>query len=404
MKATKLVVGLMSGTSLDGIDAALVEISGAGSETNVEVKHFISNPFPSEVRDVLLGVASGQLVSAGIISQLSVLLGRLYSQAVFQVCQEVRLPVHQLDLIGCHGQTIFHQPDPNPLCGHQITSTLQIGEAAVLAEETGVTTIADFRPSDMAVGGNGAPLIPFVDFVLFRDARLGRVLLNLGGIANITLMPPSCHITEVQAFDSGPGNIVTDALIRHFSQGNQQFDAEGHLARSGRTLSTVLDSLLSDPYFHRHPPKSAGREQFGDAFVKKLLTLAASATIEDLVCTATELTARTVAAAVLQSANSCIQLDQLVVSGGGVHNKHLMQRLKKLLPHVALVPINELGVHSDAKEALGFAILANETFELGTGNLPSVTGARHPVILGKVSYGKNYGKLRRRFQGRESRT
>lgn len=398
MKTCKLVVGLMSGTSLDGIDAALVEISGAGSETNVEVKHFISNPFPTEVRDVLLDIASGQLVSAGIISQLSVLLGRLYSQAVFQVCQDVRLPVHQLDLIGCHGQTIFHQSDPNPLCGHQIISTLQIGEAAVLAEETGVTTIADFRPSDMAAGGTGAPLIPFVDFVLFRDARLGRVLLNLGGIANITLVPPSCQITEVQAFDSGPGNMVTDALIRHFSQGSQQFDAEGHLARSGRPLPTVLDSLLSDPYFYRDPPKSAGREQFGDPFVKKLLTLAESATTEDLVCTATELTARTVASAVLQSANSRIQLDQLVVSGGGVHNRHLMQRLKELLPHLEVIPIDELGIPSDAKEALGFAILANETFELGTGNLPSVTGARHPVILGKVSYGKNYGKLRQRFQ------
>ena len=257
-----------------------------------------------------------------------------------------------------------------------------------------MTTISDFRPSDIAAGGTGAPLIPLVDFLLFRDPRLGRVLLNLGGIANLTVLPPAAELAQIQAFDSGPGNMVIDALVRRLGRDQKGFDSGGGLASSGKPIASLLATLLADPYFRRPPPKSAGREQFGEAFVKRMLAAAGPSSAADLICTVTELTARTVSDAVIRCAKAPVQLDQLVVSGGGVHNAYLMRRLKELLPHLEVVPVDVLGIPADAKEAVGFAVLANETFELAAGNVPSATGARHPVVLGKVTYGRNYGALR----------
>lgn len=394
MKNSRLVVGLMSGTSLDGVDAALVGIVRSEQGCSVRLKHFITNPYPEEVRRALLRVASGQPVAAGFISHLGILLGRLYSEAVKEVCRTVKLPLDRLDLIGSHGQTIFHQSDPGDFCGRPVASTLQIGEAAVLVEETGVTTVSDFRPSDMAAGGTGAPLIPLVDFLLFRDPRRGRVLLNLGGIANLTLLPPACGIDQIRAFDSGPGNMVIDALVRRLQADSPGFDAGGRLALSGRPIPALLDSLLADPYFGRKPPKSAGREQFGEAFVERMLAAAGSSAAADLVCTAAELTARTVSDAVLRFTETSRHWDRVLVSGGGVHNAYLMRRLQELLPKLKVGPTDALGIPADAKEAIGFAVLANETLELAAGNVPSATGARHPAILGKVAYGGNYGRLR----------
>ena len=392
VKNPKLVVGLMSGTSLDGVDAALVRIVRSEQDRSVRLEHFISNPYPEEVRQALLRVASGQKVAAGFISHLGVLLGRLYLEAVKDVCRTAGVPLDRLDLIGSHGQTIFHQSDPGDFCGRQVASTLQIGEAAVLVEETGVTTVSDFRPGDMAAGGTGAPLIPRVDYLLFRDVRRGRVMLNLGGIANLTLLPPACGIDEIQAFDSGPGNMVIDALVRRLAADSPGFDAGGSLALSGRPIPALLESLLADPYFRRKPPKSAGREQFGEAFVERML--APSAGAADLVCTAAELTARTVSDAVTAFTETSHNWDRLLVSGGGVHNAYLMRRLQDLLPSLKVGPTDSLGIPADAKEAIGFAVLANETLELSAGNVPSATGARHPAILGKVTYGRNYGRLR----------
>lgn len=393
MKNSRLVVGLMSGTSLDGVDAALVRIVRSEQECSVQLQHFITNPYPEEVRQALLGVASGQTVPAGFISHLGILLGRLYAEAVKDLCLANGFPLDRLDLIGSHGQTIFHQSDPGDFCGRPVASTLQIGEAAVLVEETGVTTVSDFRPGDMAAGGTGAPLIPLVDFLLFRDPRRGRALLNLGGIANLTLLPPACRIDEIVAFDSGPGNMVIDALVRRLGANPRGFDAGGCLALAGRPIPALLESLLADPYFGRKPPKSAGREQFGEAFVERLLAAGASGA-PDLVCTAAELTARTVSDALLGYTEASEGWDRVLVSGGGVHNAYLMRRLQELLPHLKVAPTDSLGVPADAKEAIGFAVLANETLELAAGNVPSATGARHPAILGKVTYGRNYAGLR----------
>ena len=394
MKNSKLVVGLMSGTSLDGVDAALVRIVRAEQDCSVQLKHFISTPYPDDVRQALLRVASGQPVAAGFISHLGVLLGRLYARAVKEVCRGVELPLDRLDLVGSHGQTLFHQSDPGDFCGHRVASTLQVGEAAVLAEETGATTVSDFRPADMAAGGTGAPLIPMVDFLLFRDLQRGRVLLNLGGIANLTLLPPACAISEIRAFDSGPGNMVIDALVRRLGADSRGFDRGGRLALSGRPIPALLQSLLADPYFRRKPPKSAGREQFGETFVERMLAAAGPASAPDLVCTAAELTARTAGDAVARFTESSHNWDRLLVSGGGVHNAYLMRRLRELLPDLTVEPTDSLGIPADAKEAIGFAVLANETIELAAGNVPSATGARHPAILGKVTYGRNYRRLR----------
>ena len=219
MKELRLAIGLMSGTSLDGIDAALLEIAGSGLSTRVKLKHFLSTPFEPEVAERLLWMASGKPLPSAEVSQLNFLLGMLYSEAVLKLCKQAHIEVHQVDLIGSHGQTIYHQSEPALFCGRPVGSTLQIGEASIIAERTGVTTVSDFRPRDMAAGGKGAPLIPYVDYLLFRTTRHGRILLNLGGIANLTSLPASARLSEIRAFDTGPGNMVIDALVRHFTHG-----------------------------------------------------------------------------------------------------------------------------------------------------------------------------------------
>ncbi|PYV85787.1 MAG: anhydro-N-acetylmuramic acid kinase [Acidobacteria bacterium] len=394
MKESRLVVGLMTGTSLDGVDAALVEIIGSGLLTQIKLKYFYSVPFDSKVRDQLLRVASGRLVSAQVISHLNFLLGILYSEAVFKLCKGARIDLHQLDLIGSHGQTIFHQSEPSVFCGRKIASTLQIGEPSFLAENTGVTTISDFRPRDMAAGGKGAPLIPYVDYILFRDLRQGRVLLNIGGIANVTSIPASPKIIQVRAFDTGPGNMPIDIVVRRFTQNEKKFDHRGEIARSGKVIPTLLEDLLADPYFALKPPKTAGREQFGEHFTSKLLDQDGSRCFEDLVCTATEVTAQSVARAITELVLPQAHIDQLIISGGGAYNDFLLQRLRALLPQLEVLRSDDFGIPANAKEAVGFAILANETLNLHSGNIPSATGARHPVVLGKVVCGNNYKRLR----------
>jgi len=384
----------MSGTSLDGVDAALVEISGSGESTRIQLKHFVSVPFAHDVQAELLRVASQTPVPAQVISHLSFLLATLYTEVVRQLCQEAGVQLKQVDLIGSHGQTIFHQSEPAPFCGHMLASTLQIGEGSLLAENTGITTISDFRPRDMAAGGKGAPLIPYVDYLLFRDRRLGRVLLNVGGIANITSLPASATLEQVKAFDTGPGNMVIDALVRRFTNDQQTYDTNGWIGARGQVIELLLQKLLTDPFFQAHPPKTAGREQFGEAFVLQLFEHSKTARFEDLVCTATELTARSIAAAVTRFVLPETRVQELVVSGGGARNGFLMQRLQTALPTFRVLTSDDLGVPAAAKEAIGFAILANETFHLHTGNVPAATGARHPVVLGKVVYGDNYIQLR----------
>jgi anhydro-N-acetylmuramic acid kinase len=340
------VAGVMSGTSLDGIDVAIVDVRGKKIETIA----FRSTPYPAAVRDALLNLSSG-ISSVGEVSRLNFLLGELYAKAILATRQPI-------ELIGLHGQTIYHEGGKH---------TLQIGEAAVVAERTGVDVISNFREADIAAGGQGAPLVPYVDKLLFGATKKTRAVLNIGGIANVTLLPAEA------AFDTGPGNMVIDALAVHMTGGKQRFDRNGRIARSGNVNDQLLRRLLRHPYFKRKPPKSCGRKEFGREFAAELI--ATGLPLPDLIATATELTAQSIAGA--------IQAQEVIASGGGVHNAWLMERLNTLL---LMRTSAEFGIDPDAKEAIAFAVLAYESARRRPGNLPSATGARHPVILGKRSY------------------
>ena len=383
------VIGLMSGTSADGMDVALVWISGSPPRITARLENFITLPFPAAVRAAILRLANGGATTTAELSQLNALLGRLFARAALEACRRFHVRPRQIALIGSHGQTVHHQGGPSRFLGAEgVASTLQIGEPAVIAAQTGITTVADFRPADMAVGGQGAPLVPFVDYLLYRDARRSRVALNIGGIANITVIPRAARPAQVFAFDTGPGNMVIDALVRHFTCGRKTYDRDARLAREGRLLPLLLDELLADPYFRRRPPKTAGREQYGEAYANHLLAWGRkhNARPADLVRTATLVTALSIVDAFHRWILPRARIEQLIVSGGGAHNPLLMAQLQAALPGVEFLGSGDLGVPEDAKEAFAFAILAYETYHGRPVNLPGATGARQPAILGKISY------------------
>jgi anhydro-N-acetylmuramic acid kinase len=374
----------MSGTSLDGIDVAIVDIERGRFRTVA----FRSTPYPAEVREAILGVSNAATTTAAI-SRLNFLLGELYAKAVSETCRRSRVPLSSVRLIGCHGQTIYHEGEPVQFLGHRVANTMQIGEAAVMAERTGVPVISDFRPRDIAAGGKGAPLVPYLDYVLFRHPRRMRVALNIGGIANITSIPAGGSAAEVIAFDTGPGNMVIDALVREYTEGRRNYDEGGRIARQGKVARDLLDELLADPYYRRPPPKTAGREQYGAGFVERMK--AARARLEDLIATATVLTAATIAIGIKQFAPQPV--DELIVSGGGAHNPVILEHLAAFLPGVAQATSDDYGIDADAKEALAFAVLAHETWRGKPSNLPSATGAQRPAILGSITPGER-GRVR----------
>ena len=380
---TLRVAGLMSGTSLDGIDVAIVEISGRGWSKRIRTLAFHTVPYPEVVRQAILGV-SNTTTHTAVISRLNFLLGELYAEALRLTARRARIRLDSIDLIGSHGQTIFHEGAPVEFLGRRIASTLQIGEAAVLAERTRIPVVADFRPRDIAAGGRGAPLVPYVDYMLFRHRKLGRVALNIGGIANITAIPPSGGPEDVIAFDTGPGNMVVDALGRRHTKGRWKYDRDGRLAARGHVNRELLDRLLADPYFRRPPPKSAGREQYGAEFVEQLLQTGLP--LLDLIATCTAFTAAAVAVGIERFVRPRMPVDELIVSGGGVHNRRMMAQLAAFLPDVNLATSTDYGVDADAKEAIAFAVLACESWRRRPANLPSATGARRAVVLGKINW------------------
>ena len=351
------VAGVMSGTSLDGIDVAIVEIAGR----HIETIGFHSTPYSAPTRAAILAV-SDATTHTSTISRLNYQLGELYARAV----QRAMRRFGPVQLIGCHGQTIYHEGASN---------TLQIGEGAVIAERTGVPVVSNFRAADIAAGGQGAPLVPFLDYLLFGHRTRTRIALNIGGIANFTVIPAGARPEDVVAFDTGPGNMVIDALARELGQA---YDRGGKIAQSGRLNRALLDELLADPYYRRKPPKSAGREQYGAAFLNRLKKT--KLPIEDLIATATVLTAATIARAARP-----FGAGDLIVSGGGVHNPSIMAHLSALLPELAISRTTDHGVDADAKEAVAFAVLAYERWRGKPANLPSATGARHAVILGDLT-------------------
>jgi anhydro-N-acetylmuramic acid kinase len=384
--APRLLVGLMAGTSLDGVDAALVRVTGPATAPRVQLLEFISVPYSQGVRRRVLRVASGQPVPAGEISQLNFLLGALFADAAIEVCRKAGVAPRRLSGIGSHGQTIFHQGDATVEAGHKIRSTLQIAEPAVIAERTGAVVVANFRTADLAAGGQGAPLVPLVDYLLMSDRTHGAVALNIGGIANVTVIPAGAAEEDVYGFDTGPGNMIMDGLVHAFTRGRRHYDANGRRAARGKVIEDLLGLALRYRFFRKRPPKSAGREQFGEEFVKRVfLSRLPGAREEDLLRTANELTAATVAGALRQFVFPRAGIARLVVSGGGAHNPLLMKRIKALLPEAKVMPSDAFGLPVDAKEAIAFAVLADRTLQGLPGSLPTVAGARKAVVLGSIS-------------------
>ncbi len=387
---TALLLGMMSGTSADGIDLALVRVEGANRAgfPAARLIGFASHSYPAALREEILRVAEGKAATAGDISRLNFRVGEEFARAAAGACRRWRVKPQRIAALGSHGQTIFHQGAPTRFLGAHTAATLQIGEPAVIAARTGITTVADFRPGDIAAGGQGAPLVPFVDYFLFRDARRGRIALNIGGIANITVIPAGAALGDVLAFDTGPGNMVIDALVRRATGGRQRFDLNAKIASRGTLLPELLDALLAQEYFHLPPPKTAGREQFGETYVRRLLANPAArrARHADLIRTATLLTALSVVDAIHRWVPRRTRISELIVSGGGARNPLLMGQLAAALGKIRVVHSGELGVPENAKEAFAFAILAWETLHRLPSNVPSATGAARPAVLGKICY------------------
>ena len=379
-KDARLVVGLMSGTSADGIDAVLTRITGCGPETRLEQLGFYFQSFDSGTRQAILDICGGSAGGTREVCLLGTHLGKLYAQAVRELLK--RTGVEKIDLIGCHGQTVYHIPDPTPYLGTALRGTLQIGDPSYLAEEFGCPVVSDFRIRDMAAGGLGAPLVPYTEFLLYRSDTEDVALQNIGGIGNVTLLPAGCTLNQVTAFDTGPGNMVMDALTARLTEGKQTYDDGGRLAASGKVIPELLDWMLKDPYLAKEPPKTTGREYYGKEYVERLLAFGEYPMV-DVLTTATAFTAASIALSLRRFAPGLP--GRLVVAGGGSRNPTLLRFLREALPECKVQIQEDLGLDSDAKEAVAFATLANEALFGICNNAPSATGAAHGVVMGRIN-------------------
>jgi len=414
-KSGMIVAGVMSGTSADGIDVALVQIAeseahgrGARGHT-IRLLGHMHFPYAAKVRAGILAAMNAATASVADLARLNFLLGELYGDAVLATQRRFRV---KADLVGCHGQTLYHQGEAQSFLGRKVATTWQTGEGAITAARVGVPVVSDFRPADLAAGGKGAPLVPYLDYLWFRDARIGRIVQNIGGIANLTAIPAGARSEEVLAFDTGPGNMVIDAVTQELF--GKAFDRDGKIAASGEVIQPVLVRLLSGAFFRARPPKTAGREEFGREFVAEFLRLCRRGRPQDVVATATVLTARSIAEAVQRyvtsgksKVNSKVKdptpshksrqgwgtlksaaFSEIILSGGGARNATLVGMLAELLPPLGIVVrfSDEFGLPSEAKEAVAFAVLAYETWNRRASNVPSATGATRGALLGKISY------------------
>lgn len=373
------VAGLMSGTSVDGIDVAIADIN----DRKVRLIAFATYPFPARVRRVIFSLFEPVTSMVDDICDYNFLLGHLFADAVIKLCKSRRISLKTIDLIGSHGQTIYHNPAGTPFSKHLVRSTLQIGEPSVIAQTTGVTTVADFRPADMAAGGQGAPLVPFTDYILFADKRITRAVQNIGGIANVTYLPASSGPDKIIAFDTGPGNMIIDGLMSIMTKGKKTYDRNGAFAARGKADQFLLTKMLKNPYFKRRPPKTTGREEFGLQYTRDLYNTAVGRiSREDIVATATAFTAVTIADAYRRFLPKMPQ--QVILCGGGAKNKTLIRLLQRELAKSKILTTGDLGIDPDAKESVSFAILAWAAIKGIPGNVPSATGARKAAILGKI--------------------
>lgn len=390
-----IVAGVMSGTSADGINVAIVELqSGRRSRVRYHLLGHSEQAFPTAVRRTILTLMNAESARVADLARLNFLLGELYSEAVITTARKLRVKV---DLVGCHGQTLYHQGVAKPFLGRKVAVTWQIGEGAIVAARVGAPVVSDFRTADMSAGGRGAPLVPFLDYFLYRDTRAGRnarnrIVQNIGGIANLTAIPAGSSSDEVSAFDTGPGNMVIDAVMEKLF--DQRFDRNGKIATSGSVLEDVVAKLLRSRFFDQQPPRTAGREEFGREYAERFVKLCGAASKTDMVATATALTARSITSAidrfVLPRFRSLSKQNkhEMIVSGGGTKNATLIAMLRHGCQPlgISLRMSDEFGLPAQAKEAVAFALLAYETWNRRPSNMPSATGAKRPAILGKISY------------------
>lgn len=377
------VAGVMSGTSLDGIDVALVHIDGSGVDSKVELIHFTTVPFCNDMKNDIQQALSIENSNVQLICSLNFKLGLRFANAVKEVCKEANFPLRQLDLIGSHGQTIYHQPQQD---GGMIPSTLQIGEPAIIAYETNTTVISNFRTMDMAAGGQGAPLVSYSEIILYRHQTKNRLLQNIGGIGNVTVIPSQLSEKSVIAFDTGPGNVVMDEVCQRLFQ--LSYDQNGNIAKQGVVVEEVLTYCMNHPFLKMNPPKSTGREQFGEEFVSELLKRFEKHSKENILTTVTRFTASSIVYHYKEFILPYYEIDEVILGGGGSYNDTLVEMIRHGLKEekCALFLQEDIGYSSEAKEAIAFAILANETYHRNPSNVPSATGAKESVVLGNITF------------------
>ncbi|HDR7516416.1 anhydro-N-acetylmuramic acid kinase AnmK [Bacillus mobilis] len=377
------IVGVMSGTSLDGVDVALVHIEGSGEGSKVELIHFTTVPFCNDMKNEIQQALSIENSNVQLICSLNFKLGLCFAGAVKEVCKEAKFPLGQLDVIGSHGQTIYHQPKQD---GTMIPSTLQIGEPAVIAYETKTTVISNFRTMDMAAGGQGAPLVPYSEIILYRHQTKNRLLQNIGGISNVTVIPSQLSEKSVIAFDTGPGNMVMDEVCQRLFQ--LPYDQNGKVAKQGVVVEEILTYCMSHPFLKMNPPKSTGREQFGEKFVSELLKRFEKHSKENILTTVTMFTANSIVYHYKEFILPYYEIDEVILGGGGSYNDTLVEMIRHGLKEekCTLFLQEDIGYSSEAKEAIAFAILANETYHRNPSNVPSATGATQSVVLGNITF------------------
>lgn len=384
------VIGLMSGTSLDGVDACLSLVTWR-EHLHCELQAFRTYPIPIDLRQSILLNMVPESSRVDQLCELNVQIGEWLADAVLALLNDHGIPQDKVDLIGSHGQTLYHQPSGSDGLG----STLQLGEPSVIAARTGITTFADFRPADMAVGGQGAPLVPWFDAQLFRSTPTPLLLQNIGGIANLTYLPGQTPSQAPKAFDTGPGNVLIDTVCQWVTQGKHRYDPAGQLAAAGQVYLPLLEQWLQHPYFAQVPPKSTGRELFGEAFARQCFDEAQAQGLSqaDILATVTALTAHSIARSYTQFLPAVPAIGEILVSGGGVHNQTLMQMLRKLVAPIPVLTASQAGLNPDAKESMAFAAMAYAAFWGIPNNLPQVTGASAPVVMGKMVAGQNLSRL-----------
>ncbi|MEN8192373.1 MAG: anhydro-N-acetylmuramic acid kinase [Bacteroidota bacterium] len=383
-KESKYIVGLMSGTSLDGVDVALIEIHGNWIETKINLIGYLEYPFPNGLKETILKNSMRETSNVEDITRLNFLIPQIYNEAIDSLCNEIEFDKLKIDLIGSHGQTIHHLPNSVEYFDHQVSSTLQIADPAVLAKLSGILTVGDFRTGDVALGGQGAPLVPYFDYLIFHSNDKNRALLNIGGISNITVLNKKGTQQDVLAFDTGPGNMMIDLLMKRFF--NKEYDEDGVIASKGKFNEDLFIALTAkDSFIEASPPKSTGREYYGEEFLDQIFNEFAKVSPEDWLHTVTKFTAYAVHRNYEKFIKEETQIDELFISGGGAKNKSLYKSFSEYFGKGTEVKIiDEIGISSDAKEAICFAVLANETISGNTSNIPRTTGASKPTILGKI--------------------